>query len=158
MAEVIKTAIIGDEVLWKYLESHSDAIKQRDSEALLRIITASCILKARVVESDEREAGLRRVLNLGHTVGHALEKLSDYEIRHGDAVAMGLMAAACLAVRLGKFSEADLVRLEKLCRAWKLPVRIPVALTPEDVLSALQTDKKMMRGNCTLFFPCASAK
>jgi 3-dehydroquinate synthase len=153
MAEVIKTAMIGDEVLWKYLESYSDAIKRRESEALLRVISACCILKAKVVESDEKEAGYRRVLNLGHTVGHALERLSDYEIRHGDAVAMGLVAATTLAVRLGKTSKTDLARLERLCSEWSLPVRLPRTFSPEAVLTALKTDKKRMKGTLHFILP-----
>ena len=103
MAEVIKTAMIGDEVLWRYLESHGEAIESRDRAALLRIISACCTLKAQVVLEDEMETGRRRVLNLGHTVGHALEKVGNYRMHHGDAVSMGLIAATTLSVRLGKF-------------------------------------------------------
>lgn len=153
MAEVIKTAMIGDEVLWKFLETHGEAIKNRDSEALMRVISACCILKAKVVESDEREAGHRRVLNLGHTVGHALEKLSDYQIRHGDAVAMGLAAAMTLAVRLGKTSTVDLMRLEQLCTSWSLPIRLPKTFSPEAVLTALKTDKKRLKGTLHFILP-----
>jgi 3-dehydroquinate synthase len=153
MAEVIKTAMIGDEVLWDYLESDTEPLKRRRSEALYQIVTACCRLKAGVVQLDEKEAGHRRVLNLGHTVGHALERLSNYEIRHGDAVAMGLMAATKLAVSLGKFESGDLVRLEKLCRAWDLPVRVPSRFPPEAVLAAMQTDKKHIRGRLHFVLP-----
>jgi len=153
MAEVIKTAMIGDEVLWKYLESHTEALKRRDSDALVRIISASCILKAKVVESDEKEAGHRRVLNLGHTVGHALERLSNYSLHHGDAVAMGLVTATRLAVQLGKLSEGDLVRLEKLCMAWDLPTRIPKIYSADAIVSALMTDKKRVRGTLHFILP-----
>ena len=103
--------------------------------------------------SDEKETGHRRVLNLGHTVGHALERLSGYEIRHGDAVAMGLVAATKLAVSLGKFETGDLVRLEKLCQAWGLPVRVPSRFPPEAVLAAMQTDKKHIRGRLHFMLP-----
>lgn len=153
MAEVIKTAMIGDEALWNYLESHSDALKRRESEALGRIISACSILKAKVVEADETEAGYRRVLNLGHTVGHAVERLSNYEISHGDAVAMGLVAATTLAVRLGKTSGTYLARLENLCTTWSLPVRLPKAFSPEAVLAALQTDKKRVQGTLHFILP-----
>ncbi len=153
MAEVIKTAMIGDEVLWKYLESHAEAIERRESEAILRIVSACCILKAKVVQSDEKEAGYRRVLNLGHTVGHAIEKLSDYSIHHGDAVAMGLVAATTLAARLGKISETDLERMENLCRFWKLPVRIPLSFLPEAILSAIKMDKKKVGSTLHFILP-----
>ena len=142
MAEVIKTAMIGDEVLWKYLESHGDAIGKKETESLLRIISACCILKARVVELDEREAGHRRVLNLGHTIGHALERVSGYQMRHGDAVAIGLVAATRMSVQLGRFPAADLTRLVRLCTDWGLPVKIPRAFAPDEVMGALEADKK----------------
>jgi len=153
MAEVIKTAMIGDELLWNYLEAHTDSLKRRDSEALYEIVTACCRLKAKVVQLDEKETGHRRVLNLGHTVGHALERLSNYQMRHGDAVALGLVAATKLAVALGRIEAGDLMRLEKLCKAWDLPVRIPAGFTPEAVLAAMQTDKKHMRGKLHFVLP-----
>ena len=142
MAEVIKTAMIGDEVLWRFIESHGEAIASRDRAALLRIISASCTLKAQVVQEDEMETGRRRVLNLGHTVGHALEKVGNYKMHHGDAVSLGLVTAATLSVRLGKLSAGDLERLERLCRAWGLPTRIPRTFRPDDLLAAMKADKK----------------
>ncbi len=142
MAEVIKSAIIGDEVLWKFVEGHSEAIKNRDPEALLRIISASCLLKAGVVEADEKESGYRRVLNLGHTVGHGLEKLTGYTLKHGDCVAVGMIAAATLSQKLGKMQGTDVDRLESVCRKWKLPVRIPAEIEPEAIVDAIQADKK----------------
>ena len=142
MAEIIKTAMIGDEGLWNYLEAHSAAIKRRDPEALLRIVTACCAVKSKVVEADEREAGYRRVLNLGHTVGHALERLSGYQLPHGDAVAIGLVVAARLACQLSLAAEDLPSRLEQLCQTWDLPSRIPRQYTAEELLAALKTDKK----------------
>lgn len=153
MAEVIKTAMIGDRALWNDLEEHSEAIRRRDRDALLRIIGASCAVKAGVVAADEKELGYRRVLNLGHTVGHAVEKVSDYRIRHGDAVAMGLAAAARLAAQMGKLSREDLHRMERLCTAWDLPVRIPPSFPPEPLLAAIQSDKKRMRGTLHFILP-----
>ena len=153
MAEVIKTAMIGDESLWHYLEEQSDLIERRDGGALYRIVSACCRLKAGVVQADEREAGLRRILNLGHTVGHALERLSGYQLRHGDAVAMGLIAAAKLAVALGMLDPTSLIRVERLCRVWNLPVRIPGRFSPEAVLAAMQTDKKHIGGRLHFILP-----
>ncbi len=153
MAEVIKTAMIGDEALWNYLEDNQESLKHRQSEALGHVVEACARFKAKVVQADEKEAGLRRILNLGHTVGHALERLSGYGLRHGDAVAIGLVAAAKMAVSLGMLEPRDLMRVEELCRAWDLPVRIPASFSPEAVLAAMQTDKKHIGGRLHFILP-----
>jgi 3-dehydroquinate synthase len=142
MAEVIKTAMIGHEELWARLESDGGNILRRDKSALIWVVSQCCAVKSRVVEADEKESGYRRVLNLGHTVGHAIERLSEYEVRHGDAVAMGMVAAARLALRLGMILSRDVDRLIALCEFWGLPVRIPAQFTADDILQALGTDKK----------------
>jgi 3-dehydroquinate synthase len=142
MAEVIKSAMIGDEVLWKFVENSSDSIKKRDPEALLRIISASCLLKSRIVQADEKETGRRRVLNLGHTVGHALEKLTGFRLRHGDCVAVGMMVAATLSHHLGKMRDGDLERLEEVCKIWEMPVRIPASIESRAIIDTIKTDKK----------------
>jgi 3-dehydroquinate synthase len=153
MAEVIKTAMIGDEALWNYLEANEEPLRHRQSEALYQVVASCSRLKAKVVQADEKEAGLRRTLNLGHTLGHALERLSGYRLRHGDAVAIGLIAATRMAVFLGKFESEDLVRLENLCRAWDLPVRIPACFSPEALMGAMQTDKKHIGGRLHFILP-----
>jgi 3-dehydroquinate synthase len=158
MAEVIKTAMIGDEVLWKYLESHSFSIRRREREALERVITACCILKTRVVEMDEKESGLRRVLNLGHTVGHALERLSEYQLPHGEAVAIGLVVAAKISVRMGELPQEDLDRLVRLCIAWDLPVQLPGDTDPDAVVYALMTDKKRIGSRLHFILPVSIGK
>ncbi len=158
MAEVIKTAMIGDEVLWRFIESHSDAIRRREAESLACVLSACCLFKAHVVEEDEKESGRRRVLNFGHTVGHAIEKASEYSIPHGDAVAMGMMAATSLSVSWGRFPSSDLARLERLCRAWELPTRIPAALTPGTILDALSADKKRVSGALHFVLPVSIGK
>ena len=142
MAEIVKSAMIGDEVLWKFVENNTEAIRNRDPESLLRIISASCLLKTRVVQADEKEAGFRRVLNLGHTVGHALEKLTGFNLKHGDCVAVGMIAAASFSNRLGMMPAADLSRLVDICQAWGMPVRIPPSIGAETVIEAIQSDKK----------------
>jgi 3-dehydroquinate synthase len=153
MAEVIKMALLGDEDLWSHLQDHAREIKQAGSAALTHTIASCCRLKASVVAADEKEAGHRRVLNLGHTVGHALERLSDYQILHGDAVAIGLNSAARLAVRLGWFSRETLMRLEELCREWQLPTRLPPEFTPDAILSAIKSDKKCLDGKLHFILP-----
>jgi len=153
MAEVIKSAMIGDEVLWKFVENNAASIRKRDPEALLRIISASCLLKARVVEADEKEAGYRRVLNLGHTVGHALEKLTGYRLKHGDCVAVGLIAAARFSLRLGMMERSDLERLENICSEWGMPGTIPATIEPEAIVEAIRADKKRIGAKLHFILP-----
>ena len=158
MAEVIKSAMIGDEVLWKFVENNPGAIKKRDPEALLRIISASCLLKSRIVQADEREAGRRRVLNLGHTVGHALEKLTGFRLRHGDCVATGMVAAATFSHRLGKMQGGELKRLESLCETWGMPVRIPASIESQAIIDAIRTDKKRIGEKLHFILPVRIGK
>ncbi len=158
MAEVIKAAMIGDEVLWKFVENNSEAIRKRDTEALLRIISASCLLKSRVVQADEKESGHRRVLNLGHTVGHAVEKLSGFRMRHGDCVAAGMIAAAILSHRMGKMEARDLDRLESICKAWEMPVQLPATIKSNSIIDAIQTDKKRIGEKLHFILPVRIGK
>lgn len=158
MAEVIKSAMIGDEVLWKFVESNSDALKKRDFAALSRIISASCLLKSRIVQADEKESGERRTLNLGHTVGHALEKLTGYRLRHGDCVATGMVAAGVLSNRMGKLQAEDLQRLEKLCETWEMPTRIPASIRSRDILEAVRADKKRIGNKLHFIIPVRIGK
>ncbi len=153
MAEVIKMAMLGDEGLWRYLEENHAEIWKRDGEAMVRIISSSCRLKAQIVEADEKESGLRRYLNFGHTVGHALEKLSDYQIKHGDAVAMGMLAATRLAVRLGMISKDVLKRLVTLHKRFRLPTKIISSYPPDAILEAFKTDKKLIAGKLHFILP-----
>ena len=158
MAEVIKSAMIGDEVLWKFVENNSGAIKGRDPEALLRIISASCLLKSRIVQADAEESGHRRVLNLGHTTGHALEKLTGFKLRHGDCVATGMVAAATLSHRLGKMQLEDVRRLENICRLWEMPVRIPASIDSQAIMDAIRTDKKRIGEKLHFILPVRIGK
>ena len=158
MAEVIKSAMIGDEVLWKFVESNCDAIKRRDANTLSRIISASCLLKSGIVQADEKESGARRALNLGHTVGHALEKLTGYKLRHGDCVATGMVVAAALSNRLGKLHDEDLQRLESLCEAWEMPVRIPASIASGAIIEAVRADKKRIGDKLHFIIPVRIGK
>ncbi|MDR3568301.1 MAG: 3-dehydroquinate synthase [Syntrophobacteraceae bacterium] len=158
MAEVIKSAMIGDEVLWKFVETNFEAIKRRDSNTLSRIISASCLLKSRIVQADEKESGVRRTLNLGHTVGHALERLTDYRLRHGDCVATGMVVAGVLSNRLGKLHAEDLQRLESICETWAMPVRIPASIKSEAIIDAVRADKKRIGDKLHFIIPVRIGK
>ncbi len=153
MAEVIKSAMIGDEVLWKFVESSFEAIKGREPNALSRVISASCLLKSRIVQADEKESGARRALNLGHTVGHALEKVTGFRLKHGDCVATGMVVAGELSRRLGKLHAEELDRLVNVCQAWGMPVRIPARIESAAIIEAVKADKKRIGDKLHFILP-----
>jgi len=145
LAEVIKHAMISDRELFRTLEEDADLILERDSSTLQAIIGRNCAIKAKVVEADEREAGMRAVLNFGHTVGHAVEAASGYgTVTHGEAVAYGMLVATKLSVRRGLCPAADAGRLEALVRRFDLmPASCP---SPELLEKYIFRDKKMRDG------------
>ena len=145
LAEVVKHAMIADQELFRILEEDADRILERDPATLQAIIGRNCAIKARVVEADEREAGMRAVLNFGHTVGHAVEAAAGYgTITHGEAVAYGMLVATALSVRRGLCPPADASRLERLLRRFDL---VPTAsVSPELVEKYIVRDKKMRDG------------
>lgn len=142
LAEVIKHGVIADGALFEALEAAAPLAPP--SAALLeRMVRRSCEIKAAVVAEDERETtGRRMILNLGHTVGHAVENVGGYhDLLHGECVAVGMVIAAEIAVALGQLSAADAARIERLCQAAGLPVRIP-AMPWRRLAEAMQLDKK----------------
>lgn len=143
LAEVIKYALLFDQQLWNLLEEQKEAILNRDLDLLEEVIRACIQWKIRVVEQDEKEAHYRSVLNLGHTVGHAIELLSNYRIKHGFAVAAGLRVAAVLSRNLLNFPESFVQRLNHLLAAYELDRVSPGDYNPEDLWEAIQGDKKV---------------
>jgi shikimate kinase/3-dehydroquinate synthase len=142
LAEVVKAAWIDGEAAVAQLEADAEALAAGDTPATVRAIRMALELKARVVTADEREGGQRAVLNLGHTVGHAIEARAAYQgIRHGEAVALGMLAAMTLAVELGRGSEAQRERLERLLQRLGLPTHVGPHLT-EPTLDYIGSDKK----------------
>jgi 3-dehydroquinate synthase len=122
-------------------------------ELLQRLLERSAAAKARVVAADEREGGLRAILNYGHTLGHAVENLSGYGTwLHGEAVGLGMLAAGDIAVAMGLWSQADQDRQRRLVAAAGLPMGWP-ALDPEAVLTSLQADKKVRQGKVRFVLP-----
>lgn len=145
LAEVIKYGIIADSIFFEYLEERIDDILNLKDEVLQVIVRTSCQIKARIVEEDEREEGLRAILNFGHTIGHALEALTNYEqYRHGEAVAIGTALAARLSQRLGLCPSEEAVRIERLLQRAGLPFQH--SLPPENVINYLFYDKKVREG------------
>ena len=142
LAEVVKTGLIADAALLETLEADADALASGAIDAgLEQVIAAAVRVKASVVTEDERESGRRAILNFGHTVGHALEAASGYELLHGEAVSLGMVAALSLGVSLGLTPPAVRDRIHTLLRRLGLPVDVDRRLTPE-VLARIDVDKK----------------
>jgi 3-dehydroquinate synthase len=146
IAEVIKTGAIADREFFEWIEGNIAALNACNAEALAHAVKRSCEIKAAVVAADEREGGLRAILNFGHTFGHAIEAGLGYgEWLHGEAVGCGMVMAADLSVRLGKLDEASRKRLVGLIEAAKLPVKAP-ALGAERYIDLMKVDKKAEAG------------
>jgi 3-dehydroquinate synthase len=146
LAEVIKHGIVLDAAYFEDLESCLPALMSRDLSTLLRVVSGSCRLKAKVVERDETEAELRHVLNYGHTVGHALEAATSYgRWAHGQAVSLGIAAEARIAERLGMSGARTTERQVKLLEAVGLPVK-GLGAAPAAIVEALSRDKKARDG------------
>jgi len=151
MAEVIKYGLLRDAEFFAWLEAQMTALLARDEAALVHAIERSCRNKAQIVAADERESGLRALLNLGHTFGHAIETGLGYGVwLHGEAVAAGMCMAAEMSWRMGWLTEADKRRTVALIRAAGLPVRVPAALTMERFLELMAVDKKVKAGRLRL--------
>ncbi len=144
--EVVKYGVIADRVLFDRLVSDTKRVLARDPEVLLPSIVASCRIKADVVSKDEREGGLRRILNFGHTVGHALESVTRYRrFRHGEAIAYGMIAAAHLATNRGVLPVADRDAIGALIAALG-PLPTVTDLSMAEILEAVGRDKKVING------------
>jgi 3-dehydroquinate synthase len=157
LAEVVKYGMILDGAFFASLERNLEAILGREDEVLRRIVVASCQMKASVVTRDEREeTGLRAVLNFGHTIGHAIEAVAGYEgpYRHGEAVAVGMVAEARIAVQLGWIGSAAVERLVRLIERFGLPASAP-GLDAERLLAAMARDKKNRRDTIRFVLPRA---
>ncbi|MCE0492178.1 3-dehydroquinate synthase [Pantoea sp. Mb-10] len=156
LAEVIKYGIILDGDFFQWLEQNLDALLGLDKAAMAYCIRRCCELKAEVVAADERETGLRALLNLGHTFGHAIEAHMGYgNWLHGEAIAAGMVMAARTAQRLGQFSAAECDRIIALLQRANLPVYGPASMAAEDYLPHMMRDKKVLAGELRLVLPLA---
>jgi 3-dehydroquinate synthase len=146
-AEIVKYGIILDTELFALLETHVDALRAATSSsaALLCSIIARCIdLKVKVIEEDEREQGLRAILNYGHTVAHALENVTGYASwLHGEAVSLGMVVAATLAQRAELCVAGDVARQNRLLEKFGLPIRYNGPVRAQELLTVIQVDKKV---------------
>lgn len=147
-AEVIKAALIEDPELFSILEKEGADLLDTSNPLLETIIAKACEVKCRVVNRDEHESGLRRILNFGHTLGHALEAAANYNISHGQAVAIGMGLAVRLSRQWAGLSEDNADRALDLIQKLGLPTDIPQNIDPETLLVPLEKDKKIQAGIC----------
>ena len=151
IAEVIKYGLIRDLEFFEWLEENIALLLKRDKEAMAYVIERSCQNKAEIVAEDEFESGIRAILNLGHTFGHAIETGSGYgKYLHGEAVAIGIGYAADLSKRLGWLTDEDVDRILSLLKAAHLPVLPPKEMNVEKFIDLMSVDKKNVDGNIKL--------
>jgi 3-dehydroquinate synthase len=153
LGETVKHGIIRDINFFNYIEDNKSEVLKMTDEVLLHLAQTNCSIKAAVVEIDPHEKGLRRILNLGHTIGHAVEKLSNYELPHGHCVAIGIMPALRIARQTTDFPMEDLIRVEKLFESLNLPTQIPFRVSNEDIIKATTLDKKAAKGQARYCLP-----
>jgi 3-dehydroquinate synthase len=147
LAEVVKYGAILDAQLFARIENDPQALLRPDSDLLRSSIVTSCRLKAMVVEEDETEGGYRAILNFGHTVGHAIETLTEYRrFLHGEAVAIGMVCAARVSYARGLLSKQEAARIERVLRSLGLPTQVPSELAVEAISLTIEADKKAAGG------------
>ncbi|HEX2055564.1 MAG TPA: 3-dehydroquinate synthase [Nitrospiraceae bacterium] len=153
LAEVIKYGVIADDAFFDFLDRDIDRILRHEEEAVSRIITRSCEIKAQVVAEDERESDRRRILNFGHTIGHALEAIGGYRgLVHGEAVGIGMVQEADIARHLGSCGKEVVERIRGLVRAAGLPYDMPHVPFPR-LWDAMLSDKKVQHGTVYCVLP-----
>jgi 3-dehydroquinate synthase len=159
MAEVIKYGILGDRDFFIWLEDHSAAIKSGDKSVLAQMIERCCQCKADIVAKDETEAGVRALLNLGHTFGHAIEADQGYgKWLHGEAVATGMVLAGKLAVAMNLLEVSEYRRMESLISAFDLPIIAPENMGFTEFIRHMRRDKKNIAGKLRFIIPTAIGK
>lgn len=146
-AEIIKHGFIKDRDYTDFIREHSASIMKQDYDTMEEMIYQSCCIKRDVVERDPKEKGERALLNFGHTIGHAVEKLSDFTLCHGECVAIGMAAAGYLSYQKGNITKEQLDEIRQILESYALPVSLSdFDRTPEEILSATKLDKKMESG------------
>ena len=151
LAEVVKYGLICDEPFYRWLQQQMPKLLAREEAALAEAIECSCVNKAQVVAADEREGGLRAILNLGHTFGHAIETAQGYGAwLHGEAVAAGMLLAMELSARRGWIAAAEVDAFRELLVTMQLPVQPPKDMTVEQFLDLMGRDKKVLDGKLRL--------
>jgi 3-dehydroquinate synthase len=156
IAEIIKYGVIWDAELFRVLEDERDAILKLDEEVIAYLVKRSCEIKAEVVSKDERESGLRAILNYGHTIGHAIEAGTGYsEYLHGEAVAIGMCAAARLSSEMGMMEGIQSERIKSVVSSYGLPCDMPKDISGDKLISLISMDKKAVAGEIKFVLPRA---
>ncbi len=150
IGEVVKYGVIRDAQFFGWLEANVTTLQRRDTVALKHAVLTSCAIKAQVVAADERERDVRAILNFGHTFGHAIETLTRYEYLHGESIAIGMVMAADLSMRIGILSGPEGRRIKALIAAFGLPVTPPGNITAAAMRASMGMDKKVVDGRLRL--------
>jgi 3-dehydroquinate synthase len=154
LAEVIKYGVIYDRELFDFLADNKERILGLDSEALTHVVQRSCEIKAEVVAKDEREAGLRAILNYGHTIGHAIETVTEYKrFLHGEAVAIGMYLEARLSRMLNLIDEGQVSQIKEVIDSYGLPSEKPANISAHSIFLSMQLDKKAVAGELKFILP-----
>lgn len=141
-SEVIKHALIYDDEFFEFLYNSADGLKNRDLPLLKKMIEKSCLIKSAIVIQDEKESGIRSICNFGHTIGHALELVTDYSLSHGYAVAVGMLVEAYMSVKLGLLSSVEFQRIRNIMDRFSIPLKMPSNIVLGDIKRAITLDKK----------------
>jgi 3-dehydroquinate synthase len=152
LAEVIKHAVIKDEQFFIYLEQNLDRIKALDDDVLETIVMKCAQIKAEIVENDEKDMASRNILNFGHTVGHAVEAVSNFQVAHGQAVAVGMVAAAKIAAELDLMDSVNVTGLERILQKAGLMTRLP-KMEIKRVIQTMRYDKKVRNDKIRFVLP-----
>jgi 3-dehydroquinate synthase len=153
LAEVIKYGVIKDEEFFEFLEKRIECVFSFATDALIHIIKRGCEIKGEVVELDEKESNLRKILNFGHTIGHAIENLFDYKISHGESISIGMVAEGKIAVELGLWKKDELSRLVSLLKQTGLPTDLSDSLDVNRMIDTMKLDKKARSGKIEMVLP-----
>ncbi len=158
LGEVIKYGVIRDAEFFDFLRDNRQGILNLEPELIKKTVYLCCKIKADVVSEDEREGGVRRILNYGHTIGHAVEGASDYTLIHGLAVSIGMVAAARLAVLNGHFAEENCKKIIDMLQSFQMPIEVPKNLDRARIKRYLLTDKKTIGGKVFYVLPTEIGK
>jgi 3-dehydroquinate synthase len=154
LAEAIKSAVVRDREFFAYLEEKLERIKVLGHEEVEEVVFRSARIKAEIVEKDEKDSGLRNILNFGHTIGHAIETVSGFQVRHGEAIAVGMLAAGRISNGMGILDRGELMRLKSLVERAGLPTGMP-GLKIEKIVQTMRHDKKVLQGKTRFVLPRA---
>lgn len=152
MGEVIKHGIIKDKDFFEYLENNGNKVKELHSGTLIEMDRINCRIKAQVVEQDEKETGLRAILNFGHTIGHAVESAYNFKMTHGECVGLGMISASYIAHKRGMLDSSALERIENILRLYGFKTRV-ILPEADKVMDFMQKDKKKIEGSLKFVLP-----